>query len=93
MDYVVDRSRERVAPIVNRLMKKYPASAKSVFGRHDVYAKQLARCLALQEEGKVLVVAPDDTCGVDTLKRTPETLDALYRKGYEDGAAIREFIQ
>ncbi len=93
VDYVFDGSGERLAPVIRRLVKKYPASAEAFFTRHAIYARQLERCLALQEEGKVLVVAPDDTCGVDTLKRTPETLDALYRKGYEDGAAIGEFIQ
>ncbi|MBR5426750.1 MAG: patatin family protein [Clostridia bacterium] len=92
VDYVVEKTGERIAPIINRLMKKYPESAKSVFTRHDVYAKQLERCLELQKEGKVLIVAPDDTCGVDTLKRTPESLDALYRKGYEDGGVIGEFV-
>ncbi len=91
VDYVPDRSGERMAPLIDRLMKKYPASARSVFTRHDVYVKQLERCLELQKEGKVLIVAPDDTCGVDTLKRTPETLDALYRKGYEDGGKIAGF--
>lgn len=93
VDHVFDGSGKRLAPLIRRLMKKYPAAAEAVFTRHDVYRKQLQKCLALQEEGKVLIVAPDDTCGVDTLKRTPESLDALYRKGYEDGAAIGEFIQ
>ena len=91
VDYVADRSGERLAPVIDRLMQQYPASAKSVFARHDLYQRQLQTALALQDEGKALIVAPDDTCGVDTLKRTPETLDALYRKGYEDGGKIAAF--
>ena len=46
-----------------------------------------------QEEGKVLIVAPDDSCGVDTLKREKDSLEKLYLKGYMDGHLIREFMK
>lgn len=40
----------------------------------------------------MLIVAPDDTCGVQTLCRDAGTLRALYQKGYRDGAKIPEFL-
>lgn len=33
----------------------------------------------------MLIVAPDDTCGVSTLSRDPADLKRLYEKGYTDG--------
>lgn len=47
----------------------------------------------LAAEGKVLIVAPDDTCGVDTLKRDRAALDRLYEKGLHDGGAVKRFLQ
>lgn len=52
----------------------------------------IARAKALEAEGRVLIVAPDDTCGVSTLTRDKEKLYALYAKGYADGAAVARFV-
>ena len=45
-----------------------------------------------EKQGKVLIVSPDDTAGVTTLSRNAESLDRLYQKGYQDGAAILEWL-
>ena len=42
--------------------------------------------------GKLLIVAPDDTCGVSTLCREPEALLRLYDKGRQDGRKILDFL-
>ena len=44
------------------------------------------------KQGKVLVVAPDDTCGVDTLKKDKASLHRLYEKGYADGQKIKDYL-
>lgn len=41
----------------------------------------------------VLIVAPDDTCGVDTLTKDVEALNKLYNKGYKDGTKIKAFMK
>ena len=46
----------------------------------------------LAAEGKVLIIAPDDTCGVKTLTRDQEALKKLYTKGLHDAEAIRDFV-
>ena len=51
---------------------------------------QLAKKLA--KEGKILIVSPDDTCGVDTLTRDENLLKKLYDKGYNNAKRIKEFI-
>ena len=51
-----------------------------------VRAKEYAR------QGKLLIVAPDDTCGVTTLKRKPKNMARLYEKGYRDGGKIAVFL-
>ena len=46
----------------------------------------------LAAEGKVLIIAPDDTCGVKTLTRDQEALKKLYSKGMKDAERIRDFL-
>ena len=43
-------------------------------------------------KGKALIVAPDDTCGVDTLKKDRVSLERLYQKGYRDGEKISNYL-
>lgn len=43
--------------------------------------------------GRVLIVSPDDTCGVDTLTKDKDALDRLYQKGYHDASSIAPFLQ
>ena len=46
----------------------------------------------MKKEGKLLIIAPDNTCGVDTLSRKVKSLCRLYEKGYGDAAVIKAFI-
>ncbi len=75
------------------LKKKYPNSSKGLEKRAENYNKGVELAKKLEKEGRAIIVAPDDCCGVDTLKRTKESLDALYNKGYNDAAVIKEFIK
>lgn len=39
-----------------------------------------------------MILAPDDTCGVDTLTKNQEALRKLYHKGQWDAHAILDFV-
>ena len=45
-----------------------------------------------EEQGRVLILAPDDTCGVDTLTKDREVLRRFYEKGYRNAHALDEFL-
>ena len=81
---------DRTARFIER---QYPAVGKALHARAALYNETVDRAMELEKEGKVLVIAPDDTCGVDTLKKTKEGLQALYDKGYADGGAIAKFMR
>lgn len=51
-----------------------------------------ANVVSYAAQGKALIVAPDDTCGVNTLTREREPLLQLYQKGLMDAAQIQTFI-
>ena len=75
------------------IRRRYPRAAEQLLLRWQKYNDGVAYAKQLEQEGKVLIIAPNDTCGVDTLKRTPESMDALYRKGVEDGKTIPAFVE
>lgn len=77
-----------------RLMKrKYPEAAKVLLQSNDEYDRLVDKAIELEKEGRVLIVSPDDTCGVDTLTKDKEKLHLLYEKGYRDAERIREFLK
>ena len=74
-----------------RLIKrKYPLSAKGLLERAERYNNAVAKAKELQKEGKVLILAPDDISGVDTLKKDKEALKRLYSKGLAHGKKALE---
>lgn len=74
------------------LKRKNPVLAEKLQSRIDNYNSSLQKAMQLQKEGKCLIVAPRDCCNVGTLKKTPESIDALYRSGYKEAEKIREFL-
>lgn len=84
------RKDERLATCIRHA---YPAAAKSLCQRARRYNESVALARLKARQGKVLVVAPKDTFGVDTLTRDREALDKLYQEGYTDGTAITEFVK
>ena len=75
------------------IRKKYPLAAQRLCQRAQRYNEGVARAQEYAKQGRVLIVSPDDTCGVDTLKRNKESLQRLYRKGYHDAKKIKAFVQ
>ncbi len=78
--------------LADRLRHTYPIAAKKLARRAQTYNASVALAKAFAEEGRLLIVAPDDTCGVSTLTKNREKLLQLYEKGYQDGAKIRAFV-
>lgn len=76
-----------------RIQKKYPKSAGRLRQRAERYNRGVALAKQYEAEGKVLIVAPDDTCGVDTLKKDRNALKMLYEKGYKDAKEISRFLE
>jgi predicted patatin/cPLA2 family phospholipase len=74
------------------IRKKYPKAYEQLMLRYQKYNDSVALAKEYEKQGKVLIVAPDNTCGMTTLKRTPESLDAMYQKAQQDAQAIPAFL-
>lgn len=86
------RTSDKDRKLAARIRKKYPLAAEKLKQRAENYNKGVALAQKLALEGKVLIVAPSDTCGVSTLSRDVDALRRLYEKGYEDGKRILNFL-
>lgn len=80
---------EKLARRVERL---YSASAEKVRTRAERYNEGVEHAMRLAGEGRALIVAPDDTCGVEALTRDKDAMLRLYEKGLSDGVQIRDFM-
>lgn len=83
------RKDERIAALIR---KKYPAAAEKLCQRANLYNESVALAQEYARQGKALIVAPDDICGVDTLKKDRASLKRLYEKGYTDGVKISNYL-
>lgn len=86
------RTPDRDLKLASRIRKKYPLAAEKLAQRAKRYNDSVTLAKSYAEDGKALIVAPDDTCGVSTLSRDADALRRLYEKGYQDGAKIVPFI-
>ncbi len=86
------RNSRRDEKLAAGIRKRYPAAAEKLCKRARRYNESVALAQEYAREGKVLIVAPDDTCGVDTLKKDKESLRRLYKKGYADGKKITDYL-
>lgn len=87
------RTPDKDRKLASRIRKKYPLAAEKLEQRAEHYNQGVALAKKLATEGRVLIVAPDDTCGVSTLSRDADALRKLYEKGYRDGARIPRFLE
>jgi predicted patatin/cPLA2 family phospholipase len=90
VDYLKDKDED--IRLAERIRDRYPLSAEALISRAEKYNTSVDLAKQLEHEGKVRIIAPFDTCGVDTLTKDVKALDALYRIGYEDGADIKKFL-
>lgn len=79
--------------IARGIRRKYPMAAARMEQRATHYNSQLDEAVRLEQEGRLLIIAPDDTCGMDTLTRDKEAMERFYKKGLQDGGAISLYLK
>lgn len=87
------RTAGRDEKLARLIRKKYPVAAKKMADRAALYNEQMDCAEEYASAGKLLIVAPADTCGMDTLTRDKEAMDRFYRLGVADGAAVKDFLR
>lgn len=71
---------------------KEPAMKQAVSNSAKIYNSELSRCYELEQEGKLLFIAPDDYIRMRPLSKKRKEIIDLYNLGYSKGAQIETFI-
>lgn len=86
------RTPERDARPARLLRRTYPKAAECLRLRWRKYNDGVALAKEYEKQGRALILAPDDCCGMRTLTKSRARMDRLYRKGYKDARALRDFL-
>lgn len=86
------RTPEQDEKLASHIRKQYPAAAEKLCQRAQRYNEGVSCAQRYAKQGKALILSPDDTCGVSTLKKDKASLQRLYEKGYADGTKISDFL-
>ena len=81
------------ARLLERQFRKYPKFLATMRGRAERYNASRDALFRLEAEGKVLVIAPEDTFGCGRTERDLEILRALWQSGYFAGTRRAEEIR
>lgn len=81
------KTKNRFTPLIRAALKKYPAVAKLMANRHNVYNKTLEKIEALEKSGEVFVIRPSSFVKISRTERNPERLRAMYQLGRKDAEA------
>lgn len=83
----------RADRLTARAFKRYPAFQRTMADRTERYNACREELFALEREGKILVIAPEDTLGCSRTERNPEIIRALWQEGYFDGRREAERVR
>ncbi len=86
------RNSKKDRKIAALIRKKHPAAAENLCQRAQIYNDEVALAKEYAKQGKAVIIAPDNTCGVDTLTKDKNALRQLYEKGYRDGQKIADYL-
>lgn len=94
LDYV--KQKNKMLPLMRVTMRKYPKVIEAVARRHDVYNETTAYIRALEKQGKVLVIRPNQLLNIAQVVHDPKELNRVYQIGRAEALHrledIRKFL-
>ena len=75
---------DRSTKLFSKMYCRYPKVAEAMLARADKYNACLDELKELEKEGKVFIIAPEDTYGIGRAERNMDKLERLYDQGYNE---------
>ena len=75
---------DRSTKLFSKMYCRYPKVAEAMLARAEKYNACLDELKELEKEGKVFIIAPEDTYGVGRAERNMDKLERLYDQGYNE---------
>ena len=86
-----ERNNKRDEKLSRLICRRYPEAAKGLTQRARRYNDAVHKALAMEQEGKACVIAPDSTEGMSTLTKDKESLEKMYEKGRRDAEKLLQW--
>ena len=74
------------------LRRSHPTAAERLLNRSRTYNDEVALAKEYEKDGRVLFLAPESLYGLNTLSKSYEGLERMYRAGYAAAEAIPAFL-
>ena len=83
----------KLMPLMRWSLKKYPNMVKALSERYLMYNKQLEYVAQAEQEGRCLVIRPDEKIPIGHISHAPEQMRHVYEIGRQVGERYIERIQ
>lgn len=70
---------------VKRILKKYPALARAVLSRHEMYNRQLEYIKEQEKAGNCFVIRPAKPLDCSSIEKNQTKLECIYQLGFQQG--------
>ncbi|MEE0204869.1 MAG: patatin family protein [Oscillospiraceae bacterium] len=84
----LERTGRRDEKLSRLLRRRYPEAARGLSLRAQRYNEAVRKALAMEQEGRACVIAPDSTEGMSTLTKDKDSLGKMYEKGRTDAEKL-----
>lgn len=87
------RQPEKLQPFIDVRYRKYPKFCETMRQRAETYNAGREELFCLEQEGKVLLLAPESTEGFSRIERDVNKIRAMWQSGYDQAMGRTEEIQ
>lgn len=90
------KRKSAAAPLIRRMLRRYPAVAEAMLHRHEMYNRQMEAIRDREARGISFVIRPPEPLGIRRTEKDPDALERAYQTGRKEAAAalpgLRRFL-
>ena len=87
------KSHNRLMPFMRMSLRKYPNMVKALDERHLMYNRELDYVAEAEQEGRCLVIRPDEKIPIGHISHDPQEMRSVYELGRKVGERYIEKIK
>ncbi|MBR1409174.1 MAG: patatin family protein [Clostridia bacterium] len=88
------KRKSKAGALLTLLLHRYPAVAKAMAMRHEMYNRQMEEIEEREQTGKAFVIRPPAALGISRTEKDPAELERVYRLGREEAEkALPELVR